>query len=216
MTWGRWPYVAELKESTLKKNFLVCGSAVLMLAACGGSSGGSSNDITQNAYTFTDINAGVSSFAGLVDMATDGGISDRSDLPPGGGATYDGLISVTLADDTDDGVLGTMRLNVNYGSNSLSGSAGSFVNFDNEAVDGSLAITSGSISSMGQAAGFADVNGAVEFGAGTMTVSGTATHGFSGNEGQYNIGAFLGDEGTGQPAIGGAVDVDMSWAAERQ
>ena len=122
-------------------------------------------------------------------------------------------MSVSI-DGTTDGVLGTIRLNVNFDNNGLSGSAGSFRNFSDQATPGSLNISGGTISPVGAALGTADVSGTIDFQAGTMSINETYIHQFRGPTGEYNIGAVI--DGTAQPTVGGPVDITSAWTAERQ
>jgi len=198
--------------------FALCGSA-LALAACeeAPENGGG---LTENAFAFDTYLEGGVGFAQLTSDALPDGIltstTDRSDLPAGGSAIYDGVMFVGLDDGSDDDVFGTVRLTATFAGNRLSGNAGSFVNDSDEAVDGSLSITNGSFLSLGPAVGTADVNGIVEFEAGTMVIDGTASHGFTGNTGEYNFGAFADGGGTAQPRIGGPIDANLSWVTQRQ
>ena len=204
------------KDAQVKRNVMVYGHVVAMLAACSGSSG---NNGTENAFAFTTIAEGGASFAELVDNALPQDeltpTTDRSDLPSGGDFTYDGIIFVGLDNGSDDSVLGTIRVTATFADNGLTGSAGSFVNANDEAVGGQLQID-GNFASSGPAGGLADVDGTVEFEAGTMVIDAVATHGFTGASGEYHIGAVLDGDGTAQPAIGAPIEIDLSWAAERQ
>ena len=199
--------------------FVFCMST-LVLAACDGASSDGGGE-TENAYAFDTYLQGGANFVQLTAAGLPGGIAtpatDRSDLPTGGSAVYDGVMFVGLDDGSDDDVFGTVRMTASFSGNSLTGSAGSFVNDDNEAVDGTLTISNGSfLSSIGPAIGTADVRGTVEFKAGTMTVDGEAAYGFTGDSGEYNFGAFADGDGTAQPSIGSPIDVELSWVAERQ
>lgn len=201
----------------MNKSIFILGGSILALAACDGApneGGGNS----ANAYAFDTYLQGGVSFAQLtLDALPDGlatSLTDRGDLPAGGSAIYDGVIFVELDNGTDDDVFGTVRLTAGFSGNSLTGTAGSFVNDNDQAVDGSLSISNGTFLAAGPVLGTADVSGTVEFNAGTMVVGGEATHGFTGDTGEYNFGSVL--DGSAQPAIGGPIDVDITWVAERQ
>jgi hypothetical protein len=195
-----------------RKKVLLCVAAAFGLSACEATESGTTT--TQgNAFAFSNVNDGVSSFEALTNSAVAEPATAASGLP-GGSATYDGIMTVILDNNTNDGVLGTIRLNVGFDSNSLSGSAGSFRNFSDEATGGSLSISNGLISPVGTAGGTAQVSGSIDFEAGPMAIDETYTHLFSGPDGQYNIGAAL--DGSAQPSIGLPIDIISSWTVERQ
>lgn len=195
----------------MKFGVLFGGAAAVLLTACGGSGGGDTTG--PNAFAFSDIANGVQDFSDLTDAAVAQSPTSANNLPSGS-ATYDGLMTVVLDNGTADGVLGTVRLNVGFDNNALTGSAGSFRNFNDEATNGSLSISNGTISPAGVAAGTAQVAGTIDFEAGPMTIDETYTHSFSGDDGQYSIGAAIG--GTAQPSVGSPISIITSWVAERQ
>ena len=182
-----------------------------MLSGCATGEGGSATQA--NAFAFSDVVVGAANFETLTNDAVAAPATFATDLPSGGSANYDGLMAVIIDDGSIDGVLGTIRLNVNFDNNGFSGAADSFRNFDNDATPGSLNISGGTIAAAGPAGGVANVNGTINFLAGPMSINETYTHVFSGVDGEYNIGAL---DGTAQPSIGGPIDIISSWSVERQ
>ena len=187
------------------------GSVAAILSACGPGAGASNGP---NAFTFSAIGDGVDSFTDLTEAAVAEAPTTVGNLPEGGGFVYDGLMSVGLDNGTADGVLGTVRLNVDFDDSSFSGNAGSFRNFLDETTDGALSISNGTIAASGDAIGTAQVSGSIDFEAGPMTLDEIYVHTFTGDDGEYNIGAAL--SGEAQPAVGPAIPIISSWVVQRQ
>ena len=114
-------------------------------------------------------------------------------------------MTIFINNGSADGVVGTVRLNVGFDNNALTGNAGSFVNFTNQSTAGSLDISGGTISTAGAAGGTAQVSGTIDFQAGLRTINETFVHSFSGTDGEYNIGA---PQSSGNYAA--------AWTVERQ
>ena len=118
---------------------------LVFVVACGDSSGGPATQ----APSFDDLG---SELAGYLGEFTIGG--DRTDpmaLPPGGSATYNGVMSVivnegsTITPGEDLFIRGDMMVEANFADDTLFGTVDGFSDSDSDTYTGSLDITDGVI-----------------------------------------------------------------------
>jgi hypothetical protein len=186
-----------------------------LLAACGGSggggSGGASND---NAFAFNSYSQGAKFGDALGTKLLARSPTPAAGVPVTGTARYDGIIDLSLQNQSRDTVIGTVRLDVDFATNSFDGSAGYFMNPFNERVSGSLQVTNGTIVRQSVPFVTADLTGSVVFDAGRMNVTANAAGSFAGTDADLNAVKIT---GTGKLTSGNATrNIIGAWTAERQ
>lgn len=181
------------------KTLLLLGS-VALLTACGGGDGTNSN------ATYDALVATGQTHSDKLDTLT------PTDILPTNSATFTGV--AVLADDFDSstqGAIGEANLSVNFGTQTVTGSADTFFQTDidtsGNAVPGTSAPVAGSLAFAGS--GFApgsgaqfnlDVDGTVNFAGADQTIDGTASGAFFGPNADMLVGF-----GTDMPVTAGSI-----------
>lgn len=173
--------------------------ALVATAACEATSSG--DPAPTPVMSFAALNA---TNLEIIDKIVAAGPSPVDAIPDMGGATYDGAITFLLQDGSADGVIGQAQVNVDFGTDLVTGGADNFYDLSGNATAGSVSIENGVVVNVLGNFVAGEVNGNVTFAAGAMDISTGLAGNFSGSNVEYFSGVV---SGTATPAGGGAIAV---------
>jgi hypothetical protein len=172
----------------LNKTVLSSMAIVSLLSACSGGSG-SSQSFDQLATKGQNI----------IEKYQDADLTPEAAMPTSGTATYNGVAAFSDVPDAEyiaenAEAVAALRLEANFGNNTISGKMDNFVDYDNERADGSVQITNGSIS--GNTFN-ANLNGSLTVDGDTASVTGDMAGGFVGANANAVAGVLQADLSAG-------------------
>jgi len=177
------------------------------LTACGSSE----EERPPPAYPFATFAEGQATGTGLV-MGLDPTETLVSNMPESGSARYDGLVYIDPqtgggADVAGQDVIGTMRLNVDFGDGDVDGDVTNVVREDDVALPGRLTIDNGGVTALGGGGGAtagisADLGGVLADGTpNRYLVDGIIVGTFQGDDPDALYGSFSGDVFIGNSGV---------------
>ncbi|EBA12699.1 hypothetical protein RCCS2_15419 [Roseobacter sp. CCS2] len=173
--------------------------ALIATAACETTSSSDANPTP--VLSFAELNTTNTS---IINKIVSAGPSPADAIPDTGGATYDGAMTFLLQDGSADGVIGQAQVNVDFGTDLVTGGANNFYDLSGNAAAGSVSIENGFVvDALGNVV-TGNVNGNVTFAAGAMDVSTTLAGNFSGPNVEFFSGVV---SGTATPTGGSAIAV---------
>ncbi len=178
---------------------LISCLAIVTTAACQVTSN-SDSDPTP-VLSFAELNA---TNLDIIDKVVLAGVSPESAIPDRGDATYNGAMTLLLQDGSMDGVIGQAQVNVDFGTDLVTGGADNFYDLSGNATAGTVSIENGVVVDVLGNFVAGDVTGNVTFAAGAMDIDTGLAGNFSGPNVEFFSGVV---SGTATPTGGGAIAV---------